>query len=208
MKRSRIAMGSAAVVATGVLAFAGGTAAPAPGETLEPSRTMSVRVGLAERRMYVTIDGVTRDTFRVTVGSERHPTPKGSFQIRSVIWNPSWVPPESVWAADMKPTPPGDPNNPMGRVKMYFKHPTYYVHGTNDDWTIGFGRSHGCVRMKNEDAIRLAQLVMEHGGEPRPPNWFRRIINSLRNTEEVHLSTPVPMEVVPGTPPTPLGEAR
>jgi lipoprotein-anchoring transpeptidase ErfK/SrfK len=172
----------------------------------DPSSSMRLRVGLAERRLYVEIDGVPVDTIQVTVGTDRHPTPTGEFRIARVIWNPSWHPPDSDWARNRTATPPGDPRNPMGRVKMFFREPDYYLHGTNDERTIGYRGSHGCIRMRNDDIIEIARLAMEHGGERREPNWFRRVINSVRRTEEVRLSNPIPVSVTPGTPPRPIGE--
>ena len=133
-------------------------------------------------------------TYDVTVGTSRHPTPKGSYKIDWIVWNPSWTPPNSEWARGEKPIGPG-PNNPMGRVKMFFRQPAYYVHGTSREDEIGEAASHGCVRMRNEDVIELAQLVMEHGGEVRPPNWFQRVINRFRDTREVTLSAPVPVVI-------------
>jgi murein L,D-transpeptidase YcbB/YkuD len=85
----------------------------------------------------------------------------------------------------------------MGRVKLFFLEPTYYLHGTNDESSVGRAVSHGCIRMRNEDIVALARLVMEHGGEPREPGWFQRILNRVRSTEEVRLSTPVPIEILP-----------
>ena len=171
-----------------------------------PSETMRLRVGLAERRLYVEIDGVVVDTMLVTVGTDRHPTPTGTFHVARVIWNPSWTPPDAEWARGRTTTPPGDPRNPMGRVKMFFREPDYYLHGTNDERTIGYRGSHGCVRMRNDDIMELAQLAMQHGGQPREPNWFRRVINRVRSTEEVRLSSPIPVTITEGTPPIPLGE--
>jgi lipoprotein-anchoring transpeptidase ErfK/SrfK len=34
-----------------------------------------------------------------------------------------------------------------------------YIHGTNEEHLIGRPASHGCVRMRNNDVIRLYQLV-------------------------------------------------
>jgi len=34
-----------------------------------------------------------------------------------------------------------------------------YIHGSPDDVTIGVPGSHGCIRMRNEDIIRLFDLV-------------------------------------------------
>jgi lipoprotein-anchoring transpeptidase ErfK/SrfK len=136
---------------------------------------------------------VTR-VYEVTVGKPAHPTPTGAYRISWVEWNPSWTPPNSRWARGKRAVGPG-PDNPMGRVKMYFRGPAYYVHGTALDQEIGEASSHGCVRLRNDDVIDLAQLVMEHGGEPRPASWFRRVIDRFRDTQRVTLSTPVPIRI-------------
>jgi len=39
-----------------------------------------------------------------------------------------------------------------------------YIHGTNEEHLIGQPASHGCVRMRNEDVVRLFELV-ENGTE-------------------------------------------
>ena len=83
----------------------------------------------------------------------------------------------------------------MGRVKIFFADPDYYIHGTNDESSLGRAASHGCLRMRNEDVIALAKVVMEHGGETRPASWFRRIINRVTDTQEVRLSTPVAIRI-------------
>lgn len=172
---------------TGVFAF-GEKAAP------DPSATLRLEVDVSERTLTVLENGEATRTYDVTVGTDRHPTPRGDYQIGWIVWNPSWNPPNSDWARGKKPIGPG-PDNPMGRVKMFFRQPAYYVHGTNRDDQIGEAASHGCVRMRNEDVIELAQLVMEHGGEVRPPNWFKRVINRFRDTREVRLGAPVPIEI-------------
>jgi L,D-transpeptidase ErfK/SrfK len=156
---------------------------------------LTLRVDLSERQITAELNGEVHATYGVAVGANAHPTPRGEFAVRRVIWNPRWVPPDSEWAKDAKPAAPGDPNNPMGKVKMFFREPAYYVHGTNAEESIGSAASHGCVRMRNEDVVALAQLVMEHGGEPRDSGWVDRILNRLKSTKEVRLSAPVPFIV-------------
>lgn len=34
-----------------------------------------------------------------------------------------------------------------------------YIHGTPEEWLIGRPASHGCIRMKNKDVIKLFDLV-------------------------------------------------
>lgn len=177
--------------ATGIAAFSGRT-------TLEDDRpsseTLRLEVDLSERTLSVIEHGEVTAVHPVTVGSPEHPTPTGSYRIDWLVWNPSWNPPDSDWARDKRPEGPGW-NNPMGRVKMFFHAPTYYVHGTRAMSELGKAASHGCVRMSNRDVLEVAQVVMEHGGEARPPNWFKRVINRVTDTREVRLSRPVEVEI-------------
>jgi murein L,D-transpeptidase YcbB/YkuD len=83
----------------------------------------------------------------------------------------------------------------MGRVKIFFSDPDYYIHGTSDEGSLGRAASHGCIRMSNADVVEVARLVMEYGGQTRPPSWFRRIINRVTDTQEVRLTSAVPIQV-------------
>ena len=96
-------------------------------------------------------------SFRVGVGMPNFPTPRGTFSISQLQWNPWWVPPKSDWAKEEKKTPPG-PRNPMGKVKLAFRSP-YLLHGTPDESSLGKPSSHGCVRLANKDATALALLI-------------------------------------------------
>ena len=102
-------------------------------------------------------DSVVR-SYPVSVGSAQYPTPVGSYLLATVIWNPWWnPPPESGWARDRKPEPPG-PNNPMGRVKLHMDE-LIYIHGTNAEGRLGAPASHGCIRMSNADVVDLARRL-------------------------------------------------
>ncbi|MFL6245605.1 MAG: L,D-transpeptidase [Thermoanaerobaculia bacterium] len=155
---------------------------------------LRLEVDLSERELLVVKDGETIDRFNVAVGNEDYPTPEGRFTIRKVIWNPAWVPPDSKWARGKSSKPPGHPDNPMKRVKMFFKEPDYYIHGTDADDSLGKAESHGCIRMSTEDVTRLAQLVMEYGGKPMPEPWYRRIFRR-KVTKVVNLEEPIPVEI-------------
>ena len=113
---------------------------------------LSLIVDLSDRKLFV-MDGsrVVRQ-FPVSVGAADFPTPQGTFHISRLIWIPSWTPPPSAWARDHKPEAPGSPGNPMGRVKIFFQEPDYYIHGTLLPSSLGRPASHGCVRMRNADA--------------------------------------------------------
>jgi lipoprotein-anchoring transpeptidase ErfK/SrfK len=155
---------------------------------------LRLEVDLGERRLKAVVDGEEVERFDVAIGTEDYPTPVGDFSIRKVIWNPAWNPPDSKWAKGKTAKPPGHPDNPMKRVKMFFKEPDYYIHGTAADESLGKAESHGCIRMNKDDVTKLAQLVMEHGGKPMPEPWYRRILR-LRATKVVYLEEPVPVAI-------------
>jgi lipoprotein-anchoring transpeptidase ErfK/SrfK len=161
-----------------------------------PALTAELRleVDLSERQLLVVVDDEVVETFAVSVGKDDNPTPEGEFTIRKVIWNPAWTPPDAKWARGKSPKPPGHPDNPMKRVKMFFKEPDYYIHGTGDEESLGKAESHGCIRMHPEDVTRLAQLVMEHGGKPMPEPWYRKIFRK-KTTQVVYLEMPVELEI-------------
>ena len=155
---------------------------------------LRLQVDLSERRLDVVADGSLLESFPVSVGTQKNPTPEGEFTIHKVIWNPPWNPPDEKWARGKTAKPPGHPDNPMKRVKMFFKEPDYYIHGTGDEDSLGKAQSHGCVRMNPDDVTRLAQLVMEHGGKPMPEPWYRRLFRR-KTTKVVYLEAPVPVEI-------------
>lgn len=125
---------------------------------------LQLKVDLSERRMSVIEGGDVVQTYPVAVGSPSHPTPTGSFSTGRIVWNPGWNPPDSEWAEGLSPRAPGDPANPMQGVKIYFREPAYFIHGTNNPSSIGQAVSHGCIRMTTSSAKSVANLIEEHGG--------------------------------------------
>lgn len=195
IRRRWLAIGAAVLAGAGATPVAAGSeAAAGPVPDAEPVRVV---VDLSDRELYVIRGGEVERSYPVAVGKPGHPTPKGEFGIRRIIWNPRWVPPDAGWARGKKARAPGDPQNPMGRVKMFFKEPDYYVHGTHQEDSLGRAESHGCIRMRNDDVIDLAKVVMQAGGENREPGWFRRVVNRVTHTQDVRLSRPVRFEVRP-----------
>ncbi|HEU4453997.1 MAG TPA: L,D-transpeptidase [Longimicrobium sp.] len=152
-------------------------------------------VDLSDRQLHVVENGETTASYDVAVGKPQHPTPRGEFRIRRIVWNPRWVPPDAAWARDKRPRAPGDPRNPMGKVKIFFQQPDYYIHGTRETDSLGQAESHGCVRMRNSEVVSLARRVMANGGAPRSAGWFQRVINRVRSSQDVRLSDPVLVRV-------------
>ena len=83
-----------------------------------------------------------------------------------IVWNPPWNPPDEAWAANEEPAAPGASDNPMKVVKIYFKEPDYYIHGTGSLSSLGGAVSHGCLRMAPSDAA-VSPNISWNTAEPR-----------------------------------------
>ena len=101
--------------------------------------------------------------FTVTTGSSHDPLPLGNWGINGVSHNPHFAyDPDLFWDVSDKNAkqqlPPG-PNGPVGVVWIDLTKPHYGIHGTSAPETIGRAQSHGCVRLTNWDAARLAGMI-------------------------------------------------
>jgi len=99
----------------------------------------------------------------VSSGSEHDPLPVGNWHVTSVSWLPVFhYNPDLFWDAEADQTKAAiaaGPNNPVGVVWIGINVPHYGLHGTPEPAHIGYSESHGCVRLTNWDAARLATLV-------------------------------------------------
>ena len=99
----------------------------------------------------------------VSTGSDRDPLPIGEWKVTGLQFNPVFhYNPKLFWDADPAHSKtrikPG-PNNPVGLVWIDLSKEHYGLHGTPEPAGIGRGQSHGCVRLTNWDALRVAGMV-------------------------------------------------
>ena len=94
----------------------------------------------------------------VSTGRRSSPTPLGRFRIVTKARRPWWYPPASAWANSAQSIPPG-PGNPLGTRWMGISAPEVGIHGTPDAASVGYSRSHGCVRMYRREAEWLFRRV-------------------------------------------------
>lgn len=101
--------------------------------------------------------------FPATMGSGHDPLPIGEWKIRGVVKNPPFnYNPDLFWDAapsDKKAKLPPGPNGPVGVVWIDLSKEHYGIHGTAHPELIGKTESHGCIRLTNWDAAKLAQMV-------------------------------------------------
>ena len=191
-RRARRTIALFALPLAAALTF-GLSAARAPGPDESP---LTLEASLGGRTLTLKRDGEVVKTSDVAVGASAHPTPTGKFNIQKMVWNPAWVPPDEKWAKGATAKGPGHPANPMKTVKIFFKEPDYYIHGTGATESLGSAASHGCLRMDPNDAAEVALMVMENGGVAKDWDWVKGILN-LGEQRTVTVQRTAPLTIVP-----------
>jgi lipoprotein-anchoring transpeptidase ErfK/SrfK len=101
--------------------------------------------------------------YPATVGSEEKPSPSGTLKVTEISRNPYYrYNPDYHFKGVHSRKPftikPG-PNNPVGTVWINLSAESYGIHGTPSPSKISKAESHGCVRLTNWDAERVAASV-------------------------------------------------
>lgn len=130
----------------------------------EAATVASVRVSRASGALVVRgTDDAILFAAPVTSGSEHDPLPLGTWKVTAVYLRPVFnYNPNLFWDADeahARARIPAGPNNPVGLVWIDLDKEHYGLHGTPAPERIGVSQSHGCVRLTNWDAMRVAALV-------------------------------------------------
>lgn len=192
-----------------LLAFPGGLFAqrsdiesPAPTEESAddvPAATMvhpwlRISINIAAKELRVLENDQVVARYQVAIGTPGYPSPELSDDISQIIWNPSWIPPPSPWAAGASVAPPG-PNNPLGPVKMPIT-AGILIHGTNKPNSVGRAASHGCFRMHSEEAANLAWYIQERATFKTDPSLWELYRTQRYRTQWVKLEQSIPVDVV------------
>jgi len=151
-----------------------------------------ILINVPARELTLFHEGKIVYQFPVAVGAPGYKTPLGERFLDQIIWNPWWLPPDSTWAKGAKDTPPG-PGNPLGPVKMSLGE-AILLHGTTKEYTIGRAASHGCMRMRNEDAKTLAWWIQSHLTEQTDPALFKAYTSNYK-TIYIKLAQKIPVDI-------------
>jgi lipoprotein-anchoring transpeptidase ErfK/SrfK len=132
-----------------------GTASTAKADRVEVDKTrQTVRVFDAS--------GQLLDFYPATVGSKEKPSPSGTLKVTSIDRNPIYRYDPKYHFKDVRAKSPftikPGPNNPVGTVWINLAD-GYGLHGTPNPGKVSKAASHGCVRLTNWDAERLATEV-------------------------------------------------
>jgi lipoprotein-anchoring transpeptidase ErfK/SrfK len=172
-------------------------------ETAKPNAVPTdtrIVVNIPAYRMDLFKDGSLVKSYKIGIGYPEFPLPQGQRKAQTIIFNPTWTPPDSPWVAKMKDITPGEKIeagsklNPLGPIKVPIGLPSL-IHGGKSPSKLGTFASHGCVGLTTlqvkDFASQLGQLAQT---ELTPESINERLKNPTQ-TQVVKLKNSVPVDL-------------
>ncbi len=169
------------------------------GPNAVPTDTRVV-VNIPAFRMDLFQNGSLVKSYKVGIGYPQFPLPLGLRKAQSVIFNPSWTPPDSPWVAKMKNVTageriePGSKDNPLGPIKIPIGLPSL-IHGGKSPAKIGKFASHGCVGLTNAQVKDFAMLLMRAANNEVSEQQIAQYLKDKTRTKSVKLDQVIPVEL-------------
>ena len=170
-----------------------------PGPNAIPKDTRVV-VNIPAYRMDLFKDGELIKSYKIGIGYPQFPLPTGLRKAQTIIFNPTWTPPDEPWVAKMKDiavgekVPAGSPLNPLGPIKIPIGMPSL-IHGGKPLAKIGTFASHGCVGLTNVQVKDFAKNLGVAGGKEVSDQTIARYLQNPEKTQVVKLDEAVPVEL-------------
>jgi hypothetical protein len=126
-----------------------------------------IEIDLSDFSLDLFIGGAFAKRYIITHGAKASPTPVGTTQLTNRVWHPAWTHPQSKEVYQY-----GDERNILGPIWLAFDAKLLGasgigIHGyTGADATMQVQASNGCIRMQNQDAEELYQLIAHPGRAP------------------------------------------
>jgi lipoprotein-anchoring transpeptidase ErfK/SrfK len=179
--------------------WAGGAAGLPSKPNSVPTDTRIV-VNAPAYRMDVFENGQLVKTYKVGIGYPEFPLPQGQRKASSIIFNPTWTPPDEPWVEASgkvkvgQKVEAGSPLNPLGPVKIPIGLPSL-IHGGKSPAKLGTFASHGCVGLTNAQVLDVAQMIGRLGGTEITPEDIAAYGKQKTETKNVKLGREVPVEL-------------
>jgi lipoprotein-anchoring transpeptidase ErfK/SrfK len=177
--------------------WSGGEAASDAKPNAVPTDTRVV-VNAPAYRMDVFQNGKLTKTYRVGIGYPEFPLPQGMRKADTIIFNPTWTPPDEPWVkgkfAPGKKVEAGSKDNPLGPIKIPIGLPSL-IHGGKAPAKLGGFASHGCVGLTNPQVQDFSVVLAGLGGAQLTPEDVAAHAKTREETKQVKLSSPVPVEL-------------
>lgn len=157
-----------------------------------PQEGRSILVNLPQKKLFFFENGKLVSSYDTGVGKPGSQTPVGDWKITEKRPNPAWYVPASIkgeyarkgkHVADVVPA---GPNNPLGKFFMKVGSSSIGIHGTNAPSSVPGWVSHGCIRLRNEDALELGSKVQV--GDPVKIAYDRILVDKQPDKTVVALA--------------------
>jgi hypothetical protein len=152
-------------------------------------------------RMDVFENGQLVKSYRVGIGYPEFPLPTGLRRANTIIFNPTWTPPDEPWVESPsskvkvgEKVEAGSPLNPLGPIKIPIGLPSL-IHGGKAQAKLGTFASHGCVGLTNTQVQDVARMMAKIGGAQLTDEDMATYAKNRKETKEVKLERPVPVEL-------------
>ncbi len=180
-------------------ADAAGAAAPANSTNVNsvPTDTRIV-VNAPAYRMDVFKDGRLLRSYKVGIGYPEFPLPTGVRRAETLIYNPTWTPPDEPWVKGKikagEKVAAGSALNPLGPIKIPIGSPSL-IHGGKNPARLGSFASHGCVGLTNDQVQEVAQIFAQLTETELTPEEIAAYQKNKTETKNVKLKQPLPVEL-------------
>ena len=177
-----------------------------PAEDTIPARPNAVPkdtrvvVNIPAFRMDVFQDGSLVKSYKIGIGYPEFPLPTGLRKAQSIIFNPTWTPPDEPWVAKMKNVTVGEKVeagsklNPLGPIKIPIGLPSL-IHGGKSPAKLGTFASHGCVGLTTAQVQDFSKLLAQTAGTELTDAAIQSYLKDRTKTRVVKLGHAVPVEL-------------
>ncbi|WP_462267076.1 L,D-transpeptidase [Mucilaginibacter sp.] len=149
-------------------------------------------------RMDLFKEGKLLKSYRVGIGYPEFPLPAGMRRADTIIFNPTWTPPDEPWVKGKfqagRQVSAGSDLNPLGLIKIPIGAPSL-IHGGKPLEKIGNFASHGCVGLTNTEVKDFAPLLAQLGGSALSADSIRLLLKHRTKTRSLKLPNPVPIDL-------------
>jgi Uncharacterized protein conserved in bacteria len=156
-------------------------------------------VNIPSYRMDLFKNGSLVKSYKIGIGYPEFPLPQGLRKAQTIIFNPTWTPPDSPWVAKMNVTPgekidAGSKLNPLGPIKIPIGMPSL-IHGGKSPAKLGTFASHGCVGLTTPQVKDFAKMLGEISDSDVSEKSIAAHLKDPTQTQAVKLKQPVPVEL-------------
>lgn len=149
-------------------------------------------------RMDIFKEGKLTKSYKIGIGYPEFPLPTGLRKASTIIFNPTWTPPDEPWVkGKVKPgkkVEAGSKLNPLGPIKIPIGLPSL-IHGGKSPDRIGTFASHGCVGLTNPQVQDFAMEISNLSSKPMTMQDIKGYEKTKSETKEVKLDAAIPVEL-------------